>query len=65
MLARQRKLARLIAAKKTLKNRGWTYREAAPVLGVCFTHLCRVLTGERVSESLLRRISEIPVNPNA
>ena len=48
-------------AKQVLKARGWTYRQAAPVLGVHFTHLAKVLTSRRVSASLLRRISELPL----
>jgi predicted transcriptional regulator len=61
MLARKQQKARLKQAKAILKERGWTYRDAAPVLNVHFTHLCRVLTGSRKSEALLRRIHEIPV----
>lgn len=48
------------AAKRTLKARGWTYRRAAPLLGVTYQHLCLVLNGQRESARLLRRISAIP-----
>ena len=46
-------------AKQILKERGWTYRDAAPALNVHFVHLCRVLCGHRTSAALLRRIAEI------
>lgn len=48
------------SAKRHLHEKGWSYRTAAVVLGVHYTHLARVLTGRRVSKSLLRRIYEIP-----
>lgn len=48
------------AAKKHLHEIGWSYRTAAVVLGVHFTHLARVLTGKRTSKSLLRRIYDLP-----
>ncbi len=47
-------------AKQVLKAKGYSYRQAAPVLGVHFTHLAKVLTGDRISASLLRRISDLP-----
>lgn len=45
--------------KRILKERGWSYRTAAPVLGVQFSHLFRVLKGERKSSALLKRIEQI------
>lgn len=65
MLARKRnnaslKRALLAQAKKTLKERGWTYRAAAPVCKVKFEHFGKVLCGMRESGVLLKRISEIP-----
>ncbi len=45
-----------------LREKGWTLRPAAKVLGVNFTHLHRVLRGERHSASLLRRIANLPNN---
>lgn len=48
------------AAKRHLHEKGWSYRTAAVVLGVHYTHLARVLTGRRVSKSLLRRIHALP-----
>lgn len=67
MLARKQKQASqkraaLLTAKRILKERGWTYREAAPVLKVHFTHLCRVLTAVRRSRALLQRIEQIHQN---
>lgn len=47
-------------ARQLLKQKGYTYRQAGPALGVHFVHLCLVLTGKRISASLLRRISELP-----
>ncbi len=47
-----------------LREKGWTLRPAAKVLGVNFTHLHRVLRGDRHSASLLRRIHSLPPNPN-
>ena len=44
----------------TLKERRHSYRSAAAVLGCSFTHLAYVMTGARTSQSLLRRILEIP-----
>lgn len=65
MLARKPNNARLkrallAQAKKTLKERGWTYRAAAPVCRVKFEHFGKVLCGLRDSGVLLRRIAEIP-----
>lgn len=48
------------AAKRILKARGWSYRAAAPALGVCYQHLACVLTGRRQSRRLLARISQLP-----
>ena len=70
MLARKRTNARmnkavLAAAKKILKERGWTYRSAAPVCQVKFEHFGKVLCGLRTSAILLQRISAIPPRPAA
>ena len=47
-------------AKRTLRVRGWSYRTAAPHLGVGWPHLAKVLTGQRRSAALLRRIAQLP-----
>jgi transcriptional regulator with XRE-family HTH domain len=47
-------------AKVTLKNRGWSYRRAAPRLGVSYQHLSDVLNGKRHSDRLLRAINKLP-----
>lgn len=64
MLARKQKnastVSALLAARLTLKERGWSYRSAAPALQVHYTHLCLVLCGHRESRALLRRIRSIP-----
>lgn len=50
----------LYAAKRMLKEKGWSYRDAAPALGVHFNHLSHVLNGSRVSAGLLIRIKDLP-----
>lgn len=45
--------------KRILKGLGLSYRKAAPILGVHFTHLDRVLQGRRESKSLLKRIESL------
>ncbi len=50
----------LEVAKQVLTDRGYTYRQAAPLLGVTYQHLSEVLNGHRQSASLLRRISDLP-----
>ena len=66
MLARERMKGNpqltpeLETAKQILNDKGWSYRTAAPVLGVHYTHLARVLTVVRASKSLLRRIQTLP-----
>ncbi len=47
-------------AKQILKARGWSYRRAAPALGVHYMHLYAVLSGQRESRSLLNRIASLP-----
>ena len=56
MLAREQ-------AKGQLKCKGWSYRTAAPRLGVGYVHLCRVLNGQRASQRLLAAIRDLPVRP--
>ena len=53
------------AAKRSLKAKGWSYRRAAPHLGVNYVHLALVLTGKRESRRLLHRIAALPVSPEA
>jgi len=47
-------------AKVTLKARGWSYRKAAPILGVTYQHLSEVLNGNRPSRRLINKIKNIP-----
>jgi hypothetical protein len=54
MLARKQQ-----QAKKLLKAKGWSYRRAAPVLGVHYVHLALVLNGKRQSARLLTAIEEM------
>lgn len=60
MLSRKQGYPSPSEAKAKLKDLGWTYRAAAPVLGVHFTHLCLVLNGHRVSRRLLTKIAQLP-----
>lgn len=52
-------------AKELLKKKGWSYRKAAPVLGVCYQHLSDVLNGQRESRRILNAIQELPEAPHA
>jgi hypothetical protein len=47
-------------AKRTLKSKGWSYRRAAPLLGVSYVHLAKVLGGHRESRRLLMAIASLP-----
>lgn len=47
-------------ARRHLADSGWCYREAARHLGCSFTQLAHVLTGRRVSHSLVARILALP-----
>ena len=50
----------VLAAREILKRRGWSYRTAAPFLGVTYQQISFVLNGHRQSISLLRRIHALP-----
>jgi transcriptional regulator with XRE-family HTH domain len=52
-------------AKVTLKERGWTYRSAAQVLGITYQHLSYVLNGHRESRRVLAAIERIPEREKA
>lgn len=47
-------------AKRELKAKKWSYRKAAPLLGVSFEYLCRVCNGMYNSLRLNRRIDNLP-----
>ena len=51
-------------AKASLKEKGWSYRRVAPLLGVTFVHLAYVLNGQRLSRRLLDKIEKVPVCEN-
>ena len=54
-------LPRAVAsARRHFYAAGWSYRSAAPQLGVCYQHLCAVLRGERHSSRLIAAISALP-----
>ncbi len=48
-------------AKRQLKKLGWSYRSAAPLLGVTYQHLSEVLNGNRPAARLLTAIRELPL----
>ena len=50
-------------ARRHFYEAGWSYRAAAPLLGVCYQHLCQVLRGERQSRRLLAAIAALPKRP--
>lgn len=50
----------ILSAREELKRKGWSYRTAAPFLGVSYQHICLVLTGKRISQSLIDRIFSLP-----
>jgi hypothetical protein len=47
-------------ARKSLAAKGWSYRAAAPLLGVHHVHLALVLKGRRESKRLLGAIRDLP-----
>ena len=59
-LKRQYQAFQAAVARGTLKARGWSYRAAAPVLGVTYQHLCYVLNGHRASRRVMASIHSIP-----
>lgn len=48
-------------ARRTMRDRGWSYRRAADALKVHHMHLTHVLTGRRKSKQLCARILNLPV----
>ena len=50
----------VIEARETLARKGWSYRKAAPLLGVCYQHLGLVLTGHRPYRTIVRKIHQLP-----
>lgn len=51
--------------KRLLKRKGWSYREACRQLGYALSHFSAVLNGYRDSQTLLRRIEELPQREEA
>ncbi|GEM_PF-4497883 len=47
-------------AKEKLKTKGWSYRRAAPVLGVHYVYLWQVCNGVHSSIRLNGRIDDLP-----
>ena len=54
-----------LQAKAHLRAAGWSYRTAAPRLGVTYQHLCYVLNGQRESRRLLANIIRLPTHRRA
>jgi len=52
--------AAVTKARQHFYASGWSYRAAAPVLGVSYQHLAQVLTGERQSRRLLSAVQALP-----
>lgn len=50
-------------ARQHFQAGGWSYRAAAPLLGVSYQHLCQVLTGVRQSRRLTAAILALPPRP--
>lgn len=53
------------AARRALKRAGYTYHEAAEVLGVSYGHLAMVLACHRESKRLLSAILNLPERKEA
>lgn len=49
--------------KKILKEKGWSYRSAAQVLGVTYQYLSDVANGIHTSRRLAVKIIELPQAP--
>lgn len=47
--------------KVTLKKKGHSYRSAAPILGVHYQSLSRILNGQFQNRRVLAAISQLPV----
>lgn len=61
MTATQKKLPpAIVEAREILRRKGWSYRKVAPLLGVCYQHLCLVLTGHRPYNTIVRKIHQLP-----
>jgi len=47
-------------AKVTLKLKGYSYRSAAPLLGIRHESLCRILNGQFSNRRVLSEIQKLP-----
>lgn len=52
--------AKVAKARRHFYAAGWSYRSAAPVLGVSYQHLCLVLRGDRESSRLTEAVLALP-----
>jgi hypothetical protein len=53
------------AARAHMRATGWSYRAAALRLGGSWQHLAQVLTGQRESRRLVRRVLALPARDRA
>jgi transcriptional regulator with XRE-family HTH domain len=60
VITRNRSNLTVAQAKRHLKKTGWSYRKAADRLGYSYTHIAWVLTGRRISYTVLAAILELP-----
>jgi len=47
-------------ARKSIRDKGYSFRRAALALGLSYSHVSKVLSGIHHSETLLRRIDALP-----
>jgi predicted XRE-type DNA-binding protein len=47
--------------KASFKKKGWSYRSAAPVLGVTYQYLSDVMNGKFSSRRLTKKIRALPL----
>jgi transcriptional regulator with XRE-family HTH domain len=47
-------------AKVELKSKGWSYRSVAPVLGISFAQLDRILNGRSHNPAIIELINSLP-----
>ena len=56
-------MAQETAMKRELTRKGWSYRRAAPILGVSPAYLCRCANGIYNSKRLKLKVLQMPYAP--
>lgn len=51
------------AIKRELQRKGWSYRRAAPVLGIHWVYLCGLANGKYNSKRLKLKVLQMPHAP--